>query len=84
MSFAYILNSNCLMLKFLTTCIVRQRPPVAVKDKPALLPGFDFAAHLYEKAPAGFLCDGDVETGLCVVAGRIDVGAKVEVVFSYW
>lgn len=65
------------------TCIVAQGPAVTVEDKPALLPGFDFAAHLNEEAPAGFLCDGDVVTNLCVVASRVDVATKVKVVFSY-
>lgn len=65
------------------TCIVAQGPAVTVEDKPALLPGFDFAAHLNEEAPAGFLCDGDVVTSLRVVAGRVYVATEVKVVLPY-
>lgn len=66
------------------TCIVGQCASVAVKDKPALLPGFDFASHLDQVASAGLFRDGQVEACVRAVACRLNVRAQVKVVLSHW
>lgn len=65
------------------TCVVRQRPAVAVEDEPALLPRLDLSSHLDEEAAARLLRDGDVVAGLDVVSGRLDVATQVEVVLPH-
>lgn len=66
------------------TCVVGQRSAVLVKDEPAFFPGLDLPAHLDQKAPAGFIGDGQMEAGIWVVSGRLDVAVKVKVVLPHW
>lgn len=72
------------MLIFFPTCVVGQSASVAVKDEPALLPRFDFAAHLDQVAAARLLRDGQVEARVRAVSRRLDVSPQVEVVLSHW
>lgn len=68
---------------FLPTCIVGERASVAVKDKPAFLPGFDFASHFDQVTTAGLFRDGQVEARVSAVAGRLNVSSQVKVVLSH-
>lgn len=68
---------------FILTCVVGQRPAVAVKDEPALLPRLDLSSHLDEEAAARLLRNGDVVAGIDVVSGRLDVTSQVEVVLPH-
>lgn len=65
------------------TCVVGECPAILVKDEPAFLPGLDLPAHLDEKAPAGFVGDGQMEAGVGAVSRRLDVAVKVEVVLPH-
>lgn len=65
------------------TCVVGECSAILVKDEPAFLPGLDLPAHLDQKAPAGFISDGQVEAGVWVVSGRLDVAVKVKVVLPH-
>ena len=65
------------------TCIVGQGPSVLVEHEPALLPGFDLAAHLDQEAPAGLIGDGEVEAGVWVMPRLLDVAVEVKVVFPH-
>lgn len=66
------------------TCVIGERPAVVVKDEPALLPGLYLAAHFDEEASAGFIGDGQMETGVRAVSSRLDVAAEIKVVFPHW
>lgn len=64
------------------THVVGEGVPQAVKDKPALLPGPDFASHLDQVAFAQLLREDDVAAGVHAVAGGFDVQAQVKVLFT--
>lgn len=66
------------------TCVIGEGPAVMVKDEPALLPRLDLATHLDEEAPTGFISDGQMEAGVWVVSGRLDVAVEIDVVFPRW
>lgn len=65
------------------TCVIRQRPAVLVKDKPALFPRLDLPSHLDQEPSAGFIGDGQMKAGVRVVSSCLDVAVEVEIVFSY-
>lgn len=65
------------------TCVVRQRPAVLVKDKPAFFPRLDLPSHFDQEASAGFIGDGQMKAGVRVVSSCLDVAVEVEVVFSH-
>lgn len=67
----------------LLTCIVGERPAILVEDEPALLPGLDLATHFDQEASAGFISDGQMEAGIWVVTGCLNMAVKIKVVFSY-
>lgn len=68
---------------FKLTCVVGERPAIMVEDKPTFLPGLDLSAHLDQKTSAGFVSDGQMEAGVRVVSGCLDVAVKIEVVLPY-
>lgn len=61
------------------TCIIREGALVPVKNKPTFFPRFNFPAHLDEESAAGLLGDGDVVTGVDVVARGLHVAPQVKV-----
>lgn len=65
------------------TCIICERPPILVEDKPAFLPRLDLPTHFDQESSAGFVGDGQVEAGVWVVSGCFDVAMKVKVIFSH-
>lgn len=65
------------------TCVICERPPILVEDKPAFLPRLDLPAHLDQESSARFVGDGQVEAGVWVVSGCLDVAMKVKVIFSH-
>lgn len=67
-----------------STCVVGERASVSVKDKPAFLPGFDFASHLDQVAPTGLFRDGQVEARVSAVARRLNVSSQVKIVLPHW
>lgn len=68
---------------FHPTRVVGECASVAVKDKPAFLPGFDLASHLDQVASAGLLRHGQVEACVCAVARWLNVSAQVKVVLPH-
>lgn len=62
----------------LLTNIVGESPFEAVEDEPAFLPRLDLAPHLHQVALAHLLSEDDLVAGVHTVAGRLDVGAQVE------
>lgn len=65
------------------TCVIRQRPAVLVKDKPAFFPRLDLPSHLDQETSTGFIGDGQMKAGVRAVSSCLDVAVEVEIVFSY-
>lgn len=64
------------------TPVITEVPLDAVKNEPALLPRFDFAAHLHQVALAHLLREDDEGAGVYAVAGRLHVGSQVKLLLA--
>lgn len=66
------------------TYVIREVPLETVKNKPALLPRFDFAAHLHQVTLAHLLREDDEGAGVDAVARGLHVGAQVKLLLPVW
>lgn len=81
--FVQVVSDAVTSEKEVLTCIIRERSSILVKDKPAFLPRLDLPTHFDQESSAGFIGDGQVETGVRVVSGYLDVAMKVKIIFSH-
>lgn len=64
------------------THVVTEIPLEAVENEPALLPRFDFAAHLDQMTLAHFLREDDKGARVDIVARRLHVRAQIKLLLQ--